>query len=442
MSSMSTEQDKIPTSKVARASSVFRTSMKVGANYIKHNAQKIVSKETDDKALNEKNAEELFKLMSQLKGSALKIAQLMSMDNGLLPKAYAEKFALAQNAAMALSGPLVMNTFRKYMGKAPNELFDSFDIKAVYAASIGQVHIAYKDGKKLAVKLQYPGVADSIHSDINLVKPLFLRFIGVKEKEVQQYFEEFEERLNEECDYELELKNGMEMAEACSPIPNLMIPKYYKELSSKKILTMEWIEAKPLQYFIDHETDQAKRNQIGQALLDFLHTSIHEHKRFHADPHPGNFLVTDDGKLVVLDFGCVKTLPVDFYNYYFSLVREDVFQDEVKLRKCLNGLDMLRSADSKETDQLFFETAVKAIQNMSKPMKSDVFYFGDKQFYEQLQSQGEEIMSNKAFRKPSAMRGSRHAIYLHRAFFGLYSILYKLNATVNIDRKFIHNVGV
>jgi predicted unusual protein kinase regulating ubiquinone biosynthesis (AarF/ABC1/UbiB family) len=439
---MSAEQDKIPTSKVERASRVFRTSMKVGANYIKHNAQKAVGSQVDENSLNEKNAEELFKLMSQLKGSALKIAQMMSMDNGLLPKAFADKFALAQNSAMALSGPLVMNTFKKYIGKAPNEVFDKFNVNAVYAASIGQVHEAWKDGHKLAVKLQYPGVADSIHSDINLVKPLVLRFIGVKEKDVKQYFEEFEERLNEECDYEMELKNGTEIAAATQHIPNLIIPKYYKELSAKKILTMEWIEAKPLQHFLDNETNQDKKNQIGQALLDFLHSSIHEHQRFHADPHPGNFLVTADNKLVVLDFGCVKTIPQDFYNFYFSLVRDDVFNDPQKLRQCLVGLDMLRDSDTKETENLFFDTAVRAIQNMSLPMKSETFYFGDRDFYNQLQTHGEEIMSNKEFRKPSAMRGSRHAIYLHRAFFGLYSILFKLNATVNIDRRFIDKVGV
>lgn len=436
------EQDKIPTSKVARASSVFRTSMKVGANYIKHNAQKVVNSKVDDNALDERNAEELFKLMSQLKGSALKIAQMMSMDNGLLPKAYAEKFALAQNSAMALSGPLVMNTFKKYMGKFPAELFDAFNPHAVYAASIGQVHEAYKDGQKLAVKLQYPGVADSIHSDINLVKPLILRFIGVKEKDVKQYFDEFEERLNEECDYALELKNGTDFAEMCKGIPNLIIPKYYRDLSAKKILTMEWIEARPLQHFLDNETDQEKKNKIGQALLDFLQLSIHGYQRFHADPHPGNFLVTDDIQLVVLDFGCVKTIPQDFYNYYFSLVRDDVFNDEQKLRKCLVGLDMLRESDSKETESLFLDTAVRAIQNMSKPMKRDTFHFGDQDFYLQLQTHGEEIMANKEFRKPSAMRGSRHAIYLHRAFFGLYSILYRLNATVNIDRRFVDKVGV
>ncbi|MCC6570644.1 MAG: phosphotransferase [Chitinophagales bacterium] len=439
---MSEQQDKIPTSKVERASRVFRTSMKVGANYIKHTAQKVVNKDLDDSDLDEKNAEALFQMMSQLKGSALKIAQMMSMDNGLLPKAYAEKFAKAQNSAMALSAPLVMNTFQKYIGKRPQEVFDHFSVNAVHAASIGQVHRADKDGLQLAVKLQYPGVADSIHSDINLVKPMFLRFLNLKEKDIAPYLEEFEERLHEECDYEKELQYGMEMAQFADSIPHVIIPRYYPALSSKKILTMEWMEGIPLQEFIDTETDPSRRNKVGQALLDFLHNSIHRLQRFHADPHPGNFLVTKDAELVVLDFGCVKTIPKDFYIHYFALAKDDIFNDETKLRTCLEHLDMLRKGDTPEQDKLFFDTAVRAIQNISKPMKSDTFYFGDKDFYEQLQAQGEEIMQNKEFRKPSAMRGSRHAIYLHRAFFGLYSILYKLDATLKIDRHFFDDIQV
>jgi len=439
---MITEQDKLPTSKVARASSVFRTSMRVGANYIKHNAQKLVGSSVSEDDLNDKNAEELFQLMSQLKGSALKIAQMLSMDTGVLPKSYAEKFALAQNSAMALSTPLVMNTFVKYIGKLPTDVFDTFKTKAEHAASIGQVHKATKNGKTLAVKLQYPGVADSIHSDINLVKPLFLRFIGVKEKEVQPYFDEFEERLTDECNYELELKNGMEIGAWSSAIPNLIVPNYYETLSAKKILTMDWIDGMPLQTFIDTETNQESKNRIGQALMNFIHTSIHEHQRFHADLHPGNFLVTDDLKLVVLDFGCVKTIPFDFYNFYFSLAKDEIVNDDIALRKCLVGLDFLRNDDTHETEKLFYETALKAIQTISKPMKADVFNFGDVLFHQQLQEQGKEIFDNKEFRKPNAMRGSRHAIYLHRAFFGLYSILYKLNATINIDRRFIDKVQV
>lgn len=435
-------QDKLPTSKVQRAGRVFKTTFKVGANYIKHAAQKVVNDQIDEQALNEKNADELFKLMSQLKGSALKIAQMISMDNGFLPKQYAEKFAQAQNSAMALSAPLVVNTFKKYIGKTPQEIFDKFNPVAVHSASIGQVHKAEKDGLQFAVKLQYPGVAESIHSDINLVKPIFLRVIGVKEKEVQPYFDEFEERLNEECDYEKELHNAVFIAEKVKHIPNLIIPKYYPEYSSKKILTMQWMNGMPLQQFLEQETNQDKKNKVGQALLDFLFYQIHYLHQFHADPHPGNFLVSEDAQLIVLDFGCVKSISIEFYQNYFALANEKYVQDKNKLNQILSHLDVLRPNDNPEKYTLFLETAKKAIALITYPTKFESFYFGDKNFYEKLQAQGEEIFLNKEFRKPDAIRGSQHAIYLHRAFYGMYAILYKLNATVKVDSSFIEKIAI
>ena len=120
------------------------------------------------------------------------------------------------------------------------------------------------------MKLQYPGVADSIHSDLNMVKPIFLRFIGVKENAVKHYFDEFEERLVEECDYDLELKNAIEISEFTKHIPNLIIPKYYKNLSGKKILTMDWIDGISLSTYIETEKNQDKKNQLAQTLIDFL----------------------------------------------------------------------------------------------------------------------------------------------------------------------------
>lgn len=116
--------------------------------------------------------------------------------------------------------------------------------------------------------------------------------------------------------------------------------------------------------------------------------------------------------------------------------------DNTKLFICLKGLDFLRDSDDKETTKLFYENALRAIKNISKPMKSDIFYFGDQNYYDDLRTHGEDIISNKQFRNPNALRGSKHAIYLHRAFFGLYSILFKLNATVHIDRRFVDKVGV
>ena len=141
-----------------------------------------------------------------------------------------------------MSPPLVLKTFKKYFGKTPNEIFDTFDATSVNAASIGQVHIAEKNGKKLAVKIQYPGVAESIVSDLAMVKPIAISMFNIKGKGSEKYFQEVENKLREETNYILEVQQSKEISEACSHIKNLKFPKYYEHLSSERIITMDYME--------------------------------------------------------------------------------------------------------------------------------------------------------------------------------------------------------
>lgn len=171
---------------------------------------------------------------------------MLSMDKNLLPAAYQQKFALAQYSAPPLSYPLVVKTFRSTLGKSPDELFDSFTRKAVNAASMGQVHQAILRQRKLAVKVQYPGVAESVRSDLAMVKPIALSMFNLNPVEYDEFIQEVEHRMLEETDYELELKRSVELSEACAHIPNLVFPRYYPELSSSRILTMDWLEGEPL----------------------------------------------------------------------------------------------------------------------------------------------------------------------------------------------------
>lgn len=434
-------QNSIPVSKVARATKFFKAGVKMGGNYAAHYTKKAFG--VDDKEeLDRKNAEEIFNVLSQLKGTALKIAQMLSVDTGVLPKAYAEKFASAQNNAMRLSGPLVMNTFMKYTGKSPHELYDQFNVEAVAAASIGQVHEAYKDGKKLAVKIQYPGVADSIQSDINMVKPFVLRYMGVSADAVQQYVEEIVERLIEETDYVKELSNAQDAIEVAQHHDRIVIPHYYSDMSNARILTMEWLEGTSLNDFIQNETDQEKRNVIAQTLVDFFQDQIHSKKKFHADLHPGNFIITDDLKLGVIDFGCSKELPEDFYHQYFSLVREDVVNDKEKLKDVFLYLDFIRETDTEEEQEMYWEITNKSVEMISRPLRADRFDFGDEQYNQDLQKFGEELNTNQNLKNNNAARGSKHALFLHRAFIGLFGILYNLKAEVSFDRSFVEHLNV
>ena len=434
---MSDKQDKIPSSKASRAGRFFKTGMKVSGNYLKHYSKKALNQQAERSELDKKNADDIFKMLTQLKGTALKIAQMLSMDQGILPKEYSDKFKEAQYSNQALSGPLIINTFRKYFGELPSELFDEFNVESSLAASIGQVHEAYKDGDRLAVKIQYPGIADSIHSDINMVKPLFLRAFGIKAELIDHYLAEIVDKLLEETDYEQELENGMTLAEDCRSLDYVIMPRYYPKLSNKKVLTMQWLDGQALTEFIAGDAPQADKNRVGQQLLDFLHFQLHTLKRFHADLHPGNFFVMPDGKLGVLDFGCVKHLPEAFYLDYFSMIKAGLNGDEAEVRRRMYQLDFLRKEDDEKTDQLFYSTIIKTIDMIAGPLRHDSFYFGNKEYFNELKDYGLEASANKEFRKASAFRGPKDAIYMHRAFFGLYNSLHELNATVNMDRAFL-----
>jgi len=140
-------QESIPTSKVARATQFAKAGVKVGGNYIKHYSKRIFDSSLTKEDLHKENAADVYDTLSNLKGSALKVAQMMSMDKSLLPRAYTDKFAMAQYSAPPLSAPLVIKTFKKYFDKSPSEIFDKFELKAENAASIGQVHKAEKDAR-------------------------------------------------------------------------------------------------------------------------------------------------------------------------------------------------------------------------------------------------------------------------------------------------------
>jgi len=345
--------DKIPTSKIERASQLVKTGLKVGGNYISYYGEKLIHPNLTKEKLNENNAEDIYDGLKNMKGSALKVAQMLSMDKNIMPKAYVDKFSLSQFSVPPLSAPLVRKTFKKYLGKFPEEIFDTFSPDAINAASIGQVHLATKDDIKLAVKIQYPGVADSISSDLALVKPFAVRMFNLKGNDSDKYFQEVETKLIEETDYELELKQSIEVSKACSHIANLKFPIYYPELSSSKILTMSWIEGEHLSEFTSHNKDREKGNKIGQALWDFYMFQIHALKQVHADPHPGNFLIDKDSNLIAIDFGCMKSIPNDFYIPYFELAAIENLNDPILFEEKLYALEILRKDDNEATIKLF-----------------------------------------------------------------------------------------
>lgn len=424
------EQSKIPTSKVQRAAKFVKTGAKVGGNYVKHYAKKVVNPSLSKEELHEDNARDIYNSLSELKGSALKVAQMMSMDKNMLPTAYQDKFSMAQYSAPPLSFPLVVKTFQQYFKESPSALFDSFSKNAKNAASIGQVHLATKGEKKLAVKIQYPGVADSVKSDLKLIRPFAVRLMNLNEKDLDHYMEEVESKLLEETDYHLEVERSIEISEACSHIENLRFPSYYPNLSASRIITMDWLDGLVLKEFIQTNPSQEVRNKVGQAMWDFYDFQIHTLRQVHADPHPGNFIINQDGVLGVIDFGCVKVIPDQFYDPYFRLIRRDMLEADSELINTFKQLQFIYEDDTAE-DQAYFSEVIKDMMGiLGQPFHQEEFDFGDDEYFKKIFEMGEVISESKKFRESEKARGSRDGLYINRTYFGLYSILNELKAKV------------
>ena len=424
--------DSIPTNKIDRVTKLVTTGVKVGGNYLKYYGKKMVNPELTKDELHTENAADIYDGLKELKGSALKVAQMLSMEKNLLPQSYVDKFSLSQYAVPPQSAPLVMKTFKKYFGCEPHVLFDEFSPDSVNAASIGQVHKAKKDGKELAVKIQYPGVRESISTDIAIVKPIAVRMFNLQGTS-DEYFQEIEDKLMEETDYMLEMKQSEFVRQACSQIEYLKFPAYYPKLSCEKIITMDWMKGIHLSEYIKTDSSQEERNRIGQALFNFYMYQIHKLRYFHADPHPGNFLVDDKGNLVAIDFGCMKKIPDSFYTPYFDLVNPETLAHESLYLPKMYDLEMLHKGDSADDVKFFSALFHRLLLIFTQPLQNEVFDFSDPKFMNEVAQVSEELANDKTLRKMNGNRGSKHFIYVNRTFFGLYNLLSDLKATVVIN---------
>ncbi|HEY9046293.1 MAG TPA: AarF/UbiB family protein [Ohtaekwangia sp.] len=424
------EFERIPVTKVQRATKFITTGAKIGTNYLKHYGKKLINPDVTKDQLHEDNANDIYNSLSELKGGALKVAQMLSMDKNLLPTAYQQKFAMAQYSAPPLSYPLVVKTFVNHFGKGPEQIFETFTRKAVNAASMGQVHQATLGGKKLAVKIQYPGVGDSIKSDLAMVKPIALSMFNLNPVEYDEFIKEVETRMLEETDYSLELKRSIDLSQRSREVKNIVFPHYYPEYSCAKILTMDWLEGKMLGEIVAKDLPAGAANKIGQAMWDFYHFQMHQLRAVHADPHPGNFIITDDYKLGIIDFGCVKVIPENFYNVYFRLLDADILTDKKKRDYVFEQLRFIYPSDTAKEKAFFMSIFEKLVELLSRPFRAESFDFSNDGYFQELFAFGESLANMKELRESKKARGVGEAIYINRTYFGLYTILHDLGATV------------
>ena len=259
-----------------------------------------------------RTAEQLFSVLGQLKGGAMKVGQALSIFEAALPEEFAGPYRAAltrlQNAAPPLPAASVHRVLAAELGKDWREQFAEFDDKPSAAASIGQVHRAvWSDGRQVAVKVQYPGAGDALISDLNQLSRFAALFKVLQPGlEVKPLIQELRDRIGEELDYRLEARSQRAFAEAYAGDDEILVPDVVA--GTGRVLVTEWIDGPPLSQIISSGT-QEQRDLAGLRLATLHFSGPARAGLLHADPHPGNFKLLEDGRLGVLDFGAVARLP-------------------------------------------------------------------------------------------------------------------------------------
>jgi predicted unusual protein kinase regulating ubiquinone biosynthesis (AarF/ABC1/UbiB family) len=425
-----------PSTKYQRGKIFAQTGLQVGKNYASHYLKSLTGNGKDTTDLYRKTAEDMFGQFTKLRGTALKIAQSFSVDQGFLPEEFSEVMAKAQYKVPPINRTLVRSIIKRELGQYPEQLFKHFDTEAMAAASIGQVHRAtLQDGTEAAVKIQYPGVRDTISSDIALAKTIFKQLVA-KGTDLTPYIEEVRSTLLKETDYTEEGQSIDRFHKRFSS-KDVVTPKWLPQYSTERVLTMTFIDGMHLNEFLSGKPDQSDIDKFGQLLWDFFHSQIENGEEYHADTHPGNFLFTKDGKLGVIDFGCVKTFPEEFFMNYLKLLPTHLNRNDEEIKALYKELDVLLADPEKDEKEMeVYEFCKNYGYTFAMPYVNDSFNFGDKEYKNLLKG----YTKNPPFtNKP---RGNKHFIYTTRVHLGLYHLLMTLGSKVNTmhSKEILENI--
>lgn len=422
----------VPEGKLARTTVAGIAVVKVGMGELKHRIkQPFLSTEKRDKEkqlLDDKNARVLFNALTQLRGTALKLAQMVGMEQDFLPDSYRKELEKSFHQVPPLNRVLVRKVILDELKQTPEKIFAQFDANAFAAASLGQVHKAkLDDGTDVAVKVQYPGINISIKSDLTMIRGVAR---GISNTHlILQSLDEVEARLMEEVDYRIEAQNTQWFQDHVT-LKGISIPQVYPDFSSQRVLTTELIQGMHLDDWLATKPSKTQRDKTAQLLYDFFIHSSKELQCLHADPNPGNYLFHKDGSITVIDFGCVRHLSDTFTDVFPRLLIAYMDDNPEALFPAYEEIGMLYEDND---NNLYQDTLRPFGQWVTLPFKEESFDFGKHSNYTQ---QGKEPMKH-IHDMVDVNHIATEFIFHNRTIYGLFQIFEKMGATVRLRHHLV-----
>ena len=370
-----------------------------------------------------RNAARIAETLGEMKGAAMKAGQMLSLHEGLLPPEVSAVLSVLQKEAPSVSFD-VMECQLRYELKDFDALFESLDREAFAAASIGQVHRGIlRDGRKVAVKIQYPDIDRMVNADLKNLKALLGNLMSLfTDIDFEPVWEEVKERLFEELDYLKEAENIRRTAQLQADCPDIIVPDVVTEATTRRVLTMEFVDGIPPDEAASERYPQDLRDRWGVSLFEFTLRGLLQQRFLHADPNFANFAFRDDGKVVVYDYGCMKEVSERMAAGYSGLMDAVIHRRKAAIPGVLRDMGVFKEGDTPLPREMT-DPYVDLVQDIVRA--SPPFTFGeDSSIYDTLYELG---MSN--WQNATDIRFPQHMVFIDRALVGLFGNLSKLRAT-------------
>jgi predicted unusual protein kinase regulating ubiquinone biosynthesis (AarF/ABC1/UbiB family) len=417
------------TKPIKRGQIATKAVIKVGLAHSKGFAKRVfgANKEDSNMKTHQESAKIIFEALSQLKGISVKVAQQVALAMPFLPQSYLDELSKTFHSIPPINKALIRKVIKQELGDYPENIFNSFDNVAFASASLGQVHKAIVNHESIAVKIQYPAINSTIAIDMKILSYGLKHF--AKGGNIDHLIKEITDKLYEEVDYDNEANNVNYFREHIKN-KQIIIPKVYENLSTKKVLALSFIDGLHFDSFMNTKPSIQAINHYAQLIFDTFFDSLYKCKAIHADPNPSNFLFIEDGKLAMIDFGCIKKVGDVFLQKYneLHLALIDGKDEEYIISKYVQ-LEMI--------DEGLMEDMVWFYQEVIKPLDSlyieilinDTYDFGA---HSDFTKRGfDAVMKVSQKKTHSIHKVNQEILFIDRTLLGYYAIFEKMGATID-----------